>query len=201
MRHNIPVGIDTALVYQSGWFLQWKEGPGEHLRETIQRIASDRRHHNLRVVHASRGPRQLRGPWSMGMVQSNEPPDAMSARITVAREAMRQGRQHNLLDAWRRLSAPLKRWDGDMQADPGDCQRTLVCSASGDGSFDLVRWIASRHSRHVIHGRFAGAEELDVGSNFVDVGCCARTIRLIAMARRGLAVPLLGPCWPTHRRS
>ena len=28
IRHNEPAAIATALLYQSGWFVQWKRGPG-----------------------------------------------------------------------------------------------------------------------------------------------------------------------------
>ena len=31
VRHNEPAGVATALLYQSGWFAQWKEGPSEAL--------------------------------------------------------------------------------------------------------------------------------------------------------------------------
>jgi hypothetical protein len=62
LKRNEPAGIATALLYQSGWFVQWKEGPGPQLLETMDRVASDRRHHDLRVIHSSRGPRLLGEP-------------------------------------------------------------------------------------------------------------------------------------------
>ena len=39
VRHNVPAGVHTALLYQSGWFVQWKEGPGDALLKLMDRVA------------------------------------------------------------------------------------------------------------------------------------------------------------------
>jgi hypothetical protein len=60
----------------------------------------------------------------------------------------------------------------------------------GTSSFDLVNWLGERYAAEVVHRRFAGAHDLDVGTNFVDFQQGGRVLRVIAMARHGLTVPL-----------
>ena len=81
VKHNEPAGIATALLHQSGWFVQWKEGPAPALQKIMERVAGDVRHFDMRVVHRSRGPRLLTGPWSMAIVQCHETPAEMEARV------------------------------------------------------------------------------------------------------------------------
>jgi hypothetical protein len=77
-----------------------------------------------------------------------------------------------------------------QQSDPDAFQRITICDAGGQGSFKLVQWLGHVHSQPVVHRRFAGGEGLDIGTDYVDfseAGCLAR---VIAMARKGLQVPL-----------
>lgn len=189
LRHNAPVGVCTALLYQSGWFLQWKEGLADAMRRIMGRVAMDRRHHSLRVVHSSRGPRLLHGPWSMAIVQSDEPPEAVGARVAQLRGALIQGRQYSPTSVWRRLSSPAF-LGGTRPVEPESYHRVLVCAAKGTGSFDFVRWLADLQRKPVIHRRYAGAHDLDVGTDYVDLDHQQRVLRLVAMARKGLQLPL-----------
>lgn len=190
MRHNEPVGVHTALLYQAGWFLQWKEGPGQALLKIMDRVAGDRRHHGLRIVHASRGPRLLDGPWSMAIVQADDPPLEMTQRVNDLRQRMESGEQYSPTAVWRQLSTPVRHPGALRQADPDAFQRVLVCCSAGMASFDLVRWLAHEHKQEVVHRRFAGAQDLDVGTDYVDFEDDDRVLRVIAMARKGLLVPL-----------
>jgi hypothetical protein len=190
VRYNEPAGVATALLHQSGWFVQWKEGPAEAVQRIIERVATDYRHHAMQVVHASIGPRQLSGPWSMAIVQCDDQPDAMGARVECLRAAHARGAQASPAAAWRQLSTPLQHPGALRQADPDAFQRVLVCAAAGWGSFDLVEWLARLHGQEVVHRRFAGARELDVGTDLVDFADGERTVRVIAMARKGLLLPL-----------
>lgn len=190
LSHNEPRGVHTALLHQSGWFVQWKEGPGEALRELMERVANDARHHSMRIVHASRGPRLLSGPWSMAIVQCADGPQDMARRVDLLRHQMDAGRQYAPPAVWRQLSTPLRHPGGAQQGDPEAFQRVLVCSARGLLAFELVRWLAQRSGEEVVHRRFAGAQDLDVGTDYVDFGEGGRVMRVIAMARRGLALPL-----------
>nr|WP_255429329.1 BLUF domain-containing protein [Ramlibacter albus] len=190
LKHNEPVGVHTALLYQSGWFLQWKEGPGHALLKIMDRVANDRRHHALRIVHASRGARLLDGPWSMAIVQCDDPPLEMAQRVEDVRRRMDQGEQYSPTAVWRQLSTPVRHPGAQRQADPDAFQRVLVCASAGMGSFDVVRALAAEHGEEVVHRRFAGAQDLDVGTDYVDFEEGDRVLRVIAMARKGLMVPL-----------
>lgn len=190
LRHNEPVGVYTALLYQSGWFLQWKEGPGHALLKIMDRVAGDRRHHGLRIVHASRGPRLLDGPWSMAIVQADDPPMEVAQRVDELRRRMEAGEQYSPTAVWRRLSTPMRHPGAARQADADAFERVLVCSSAGMASFDLVRWLSHEHRQEVVHRRFAGAQDLDVGTDYVDFEEDDRVLRVIAMARKGLMVPL-----------
>jgi hypothetical protein len=190
LQNNEPHGIATALLYQAGWFVQWKEGPGPALAKRMEQVSSDARHHDLRIVHRSRGPRLLGGPWSMAIVQCQETDLDMEERVRLLKSQVDDGRQFCPLAIWRRLSTPLRHPGAMHQDDPDGFQRVLVCSASGTGSFDLVNWLGEQHGTDVVLRRFAGAHELDVGTNYVDFHQGERVLRVIAMARHGLSVPL-----------
>lgn len=198
VRHNEPVGVYTALLYQSGWFLQWKEGPGDAVLRIMDRVEADPRHHSLRVVHSSRGPRLLAGPWSMAIVQCNDEPSDMMQRVAQLRHAMDEGAQYSPPAVWRRLSTPMQHPGAALQADPDAFQRILVCAAAGVLSFSLVRWLAQCKEQEVVHRRFAGAKDLDVGTDYVDFADGDRVVRVIAMARKGLALPLTRAFLPDY---
>lgn len=190
LKHNEPAGIATALLYQSGWFVQWKEGPGPKLLKLMDRVAGDGRHHDLRVVHRSRGPRLLSGPWSMAVVQCQETGSDMEERVRRLKLQVDEGRQFSPAAIWRRLSTPMEHPGAMHHYDPDGFQRVLVCSAAGTSSFDMVNWLGERYATEVVHRRFAGAHDLDVGTNYVDFHQGGRVLRVIAMARHGLTVPL-----------
>jgi len=198
VRNNEPLGIHTALLYQSGWFVQWKEGPGDALLRLMDRVCADARHHSMRIVHSSRGPRLLAGPWSMAIVQCADDPRSMTRRVLALRRRMEGGLQYAPPAVWRQISTPLQNDGAALQADPDAFQRVLVCSAAGSASFDFVHWVARRTGKHVVHRRFAGARDLDVGTDLVDFGHGGGMMRLIAMARRGLALPLTRAFLPDY---
>lgn len=190
LRHNEPAGVATALLHQSGWFVQWKEGPAAAVQKIMDRVAGDVRHFDLRVVHRSRGPRLLAGPWSMAIVQCNETPAEMEIRVQQLKQQVDDGLQFSPAAVWRRLSTPMKHPGATRQQDPDAFQRVLVCAAAGMGSFELVRWLGDRNQVDVVHRRFAGAVDLDVGTDYVDFEQECRVWRVIAMARHGLHLPL-----------
>lgn len=198
VRHNEPAGVATALLYQSGWFAQWKEGPRAALLSIMDRVETDPRHHSMRIVHSSLGPRMLAGPWSTAVVQCDEPASDMAQRVEVLRRELEAGRQCSPQTVWRRLSTPMRHPGAGQQAEPDAFQRVLVCAAEGMGSFDLVRWLGHLHREEVVHRRFAGAYDLDVGTDYVDFAEDGRVLRVIAMARHGLALPLTRAFLPDY---
>jgi hypothetical protein len=198
VRHNEPAGVATALLYQSGWFAQWKEGPRDALLRIMDRVEADPRHHSMRIVHSSRGPRILDGPWSTAVVQCHEPSSEIAERVDELKRELDRGVQFSPQTVWRRLSTPMRHPGAAQQAEPDAFQRVLVCAAEGMASFYLVHWLGRHHSEEVVHRRFAGAYELDVGTDYVDFAHNARVIRLIAMARKGLALPLTRAFLPDY---
>lgn len=190
LKHNEPAGVATALLHQSGWFVQWKEGPAAALQAIMEKVANDVRHFDLRIVHRSKGPRLLAGPWSMAIVQCNETPAEFELRVQQLKRQVDGGMQFSPAAVWRRLSTPMKHPGAMRQQDPDAFQRVLVCASSSMGSFDLVRWLGEQNDVEVVHRRFAGAQELDVGTDYVDFEQEGRVWRVIAMARHGLHLPL-----------
>ncbi|RYY99307.1 MAG: BLUF domain-containing protein [Comamonadaceae bacterium] len=194
VRNNTALGVSTVLLHQSGWFVQWKEGPAQALRSLMARIACDPRHRSLQVVHASRGPRLLRGPWSMEIVQSGEPPGPMGERVALLRRLLERGWQEPLPSAWRRLATP---WQ-QHAVEPSFYERVLVCAAQGEQAFALVGWLARATRQPLVRRRLAADRGLDVGTDYVDFDDGGRVRRVIAMARRGLAIPVTRALLPDY---
>jgi len=190
MRHNPQLGVHTALLYQSGWFVQWKEGPGDAMVSLMARVARDRRHHSLRVVHSTHGPRLLDGPWSMAIVQRAEKPDDMTLRVLQLRDRIEAGAQYSPPSVWRQLSTPMQLPIAALRAEPDVFQRVLVCAAFGGASMELVQWLAHRTGASVVHRRFAGSQDRDISTDLIDFEHDGEVLRMVAMARAGLALPL-----------
>jgi hypothetical protein len=103
---------------------------------------------------------------------------------------MEQGIEHGPPAIWRRLSTPMRHPGGRDHAVADSFQRVMVCAAAGNGSFDLVHWLGREHQEEVVHRRFAGPSALDVGTDYVDFVDGDVVMRVIAMARNGLSLPL-----------
>lgn len=190
VRNNLPLGVYTALLYQSGWFLQWKEGPQAAVQQIMARVALDTRHSGLCVLHQSRGPRLLPEPWSMAIVQLGDTPEAFGQRVAAMHEEHARGLQYAPPAVWRRLSTPLVHPGADRLTDSEGFQRVMVCAARGTESFGLVKWLAEQHGAEIVRRRFAGATPPDVATDFVDVLEGGHVMRLVAMARNGLMLGL-----------
>ena len=190
VRNNRPLHVYTTLLHQSGWFLQWKEGPADALEQLMQRVKPDRRHGGMRVVHRSRGPRLLPDPWSMAIVQIDEPPSAFERRLVLMEVDRQQGYQYSPPAVWRRLSTPLTHPGAQALADTDAFQRVMVCSAHGTDSFDLVRWVAEENAAALVRRRFSGMSPPDIATDYTDIEHGSGMVRLVAMARNGLMLGL-----------
>lgn len=190
VRNNLPTGVTTALLYQSGWYVQWKEGPAAALMRIMDRVACDPRHETLRIVHSSRGPRLLTGSWSMALAQCDEPEADMRRRVEEVRAAVDAGESFTPTAIWRRLSTPMRHPGARRQQDAAVFQRLLVCAAAGTASFGVVQWLADRYREERVHQRYAGADTPDVAADYVDFFEGERVLRVVAMARNGLQLPL-----------
>ena len=190
VRNNEPLGVHTALAHQSGWFLQWKEGPPDAVRQIMERVLQDPRHHGCRIMHRSTGPLLLPGVWSMSIVQCEDSAAEFEARVDQVDAVRLQGLQYAPAAVWRMLSTPLRHPCADRQDTPGVFRRVMVCSAGGEESFALVQHLAWLHRQEVVRRRFAGPQSLDVGSNYTDLPDGQGAVRVIAMARNGLGLGL-----------
>lgn len=190
VRHNEPAGVHTALAHQSGWFLQWKEGPEDAVRQIMERVLSDPRHHGARVLHRSQGPRLLPGVWTMSIVQCQDSAAEFQARVDQVESVRMQGLQYAPATVWRMLSTPLRHACADRQDEPSVFRRVLVCSAGASESFALVQHLAHWGRQPIVRRRFAGPQTLDVGSDYTDLPAPHGAVRVVAMARNGLNLGL-----------
>lgn len=186
MRHNPAAGIHVALLYQSGWFLHWTEGPSGAVNALFERISLDDRHYAQHVVHHSHGRRLLMTPWSMMLSSSAESGATLGGRVMHLRAEMKAGYQFAPNSVIRRLTAPMQLPQALQLPDPESFHRVGVVSAAGNGAFDLVRWLSERAHVPTARRRFAGETDLDSGSEFVDFMRGATPCRVIAVARADL---------------
>ena len=190
VRHNQPAGVHTALLHQSGWFVQWKEGPPDAVATIMDRIARDPRHRSMRLLHHSVGQRLLPGVWTMAIVQCADCADDFGRRVEALHGARQRGQLYLPAACWRMLSTPQRHPRAAQQPDGEAFQRVLLCSAQADDAFVLVAKLAAQQGADIVHRRFAGPCDLDVGTDYIDIEDAGRVLRLIAMARKGLGLGL-----------
>jgi hypothetical protein len=142
LRLNAVHGIHAVLLYQSGWFLHWAEGPSPAVRGLQQRLAEDPRHHSPHTVHSSRGRRMLPTPWSMMMSQATESAVHFGRRVMALREQFEKGVQYAPSSVLRRLSAPMQLAAGARPGRPRGFHRLGICAAGGNEAFAMVEWLA-----------------------------------------------------------
>lgn len=199
LRLNAVHGIHAVLLYQSGWFLHWAEGPAPAVRGLLQRLGQDPRHHSPHTLHSSRGRRILPTPWSMMMSQSGESAVDFGRRVMALREQFEKGTQYAPSSVLRRLSSPMQLRQAQGLADPEAFHRLGISAAGGNEAFAMVEWLARRHGSAVARRRFAGEQDMDGSSEYVDFMEGRHPCRMIAVARNGLAHGLRRaflPDWP-----
>lgn len=187
LRNNTPRHLHATVLYQSQWFIYWLEGPTAALRETVKRIGKDARHHSMQVLHDSRGRRFLPTPWSMGLMPSTETPERFGARVANMRHLLREGFQFAPTSVVRRLCAPFGLVSGHESADAESFHRVGVVAANGVDSFGLVNWLAGVRGHRVATRRLAGEQDMDSASAYAESAGDGLPVRLIAVARTGLA--------------
>lgn len=70
-RNNPEQGITGLLVFGSGIFFQWLEGPRDNVTQLMALIAADPRHGNVVTISASEELRERLFPdWDMELVDS-----------------------------------------------------------------------------------------------------------------------------------
>ena len=72
-RRNPPLGITGLLVFGSGVFFQWIEGPKEHVVRLMDLISSDPRHETVVTLSTSEEVRERIFPnWDMELVTTED---------------------------------------------------------------------------------------------------------------------------------
>ncbi|MFC3684857.1 BLUF domain-containing protein [Hydrogenophaga luteola] len=195
--HNIRV----ALMHRCGWFVEWIEGPPDGIRALMERVALDPRHRSLRVVHESLGKPRLFKPWIGSIAEATESTGEFARRVMALHERHQKGKGYEPASVWRSLCSPLPGHVEVAAASEGSYQRVMLMSAARTDAFDLLRWLATREKRGVVHRRFAGAarDALDVESDYLDLPQqAAAGRRLIANARKGLAMGMTHAFLPDY---
>jgi len=70
-RHNPSYGITGLLVFGSGIFFQWLEGPKDNVTSLLQMISADPRHSNVVILTQEDENRERLFPnWDMELVEA-----------------------------------------------------------------------------------------------------------------------------------
>ena len=81
-QHNPRYGITGLLVYGSGIFFQWLEGPKAQVTRLMQLITQDPRHSNVVVLSEGDELRERLFPnWDMELVEAAEISDVLHGAL------------------------------------------------------------------------------------------------------------------------
>jgi hypothetical protein len=199
LRNNPAAGVHAVLVYLSGWFIFWAEGPPATVVPLVKRVLLDERHHSAQLLHRSQGARMLPNPWSMMLATSAEAAAVVGERVARLRQDLKQGRQYAPTSVLRRLATPMRLPEMQGHADPDAFHRVGICSADSESAFSLVRWLAARVRQPVQHRRVAAEDGRDIGMDTVDFMHGGYPCRANALPRQALLLGLLRlylPDWP-----
>ncbi len=186
IQRNAHAGIHTVLLYQGGWFLWWAEGPHEALKTLVAKLRIDKRHHSLRTIHHSKGPRTLPSPWSMMMTSTTESPQEIGQRIQAQYVDNEHGIRRTPTSVLRRIVTPFLMPQAQQMTDPESYHRVGICASVGAAAFDFVRWLAAENEQPHIHRRVAGESDADSASTYVELAVMNEPCRVIAVSRRAL---------------
>jgi hypothetical protein len=76
--NNRRLDITGMLAQSDGHFVQWLEGRTEVIREMMTKIAADRRHREVRLLHEEPIERRRFSRWAMELVRRDDLTDAMN---------------------------------------------------------------------------------------------------------------------------
>lgn len=200
LARNLANKVNVALLYQSGWFIEWMEGPPSGIRAVMERVARDTRHRQITVVHSSRGPRRLTQPWSMAIKQTGDRQSNFAPRAFAFREQYLDNVATDPISVWRKLSFPILGPTSTGRAERFECQRVMMCAAIGAQSFDVVQWLGERYRRTVVNQRCAGDRGGDVAMSYADLAIPVNAVvrRVVAVARNGLQIGVIQALLPEY---
>lgn len=188
---NAAMGVASTLIYQSGWFVHWLEGPGTAIDQVLTRIARDARHRHMRLLHRETTERRLLVPWSSAVMESPETPESLGRRIDLFRHARRERLALAPAQLLRLLSTPLSGTAGNPFLPPQPIQRLMVSARHSGRATSLVHWLARKHRRKISHGRFNGETAPTLSIRLVDFGHQGQTRRVVALPSSGLGLGIV----------
>jgi hypothetical protein len=184
-RLNERTGVRTALLYSSGWFLQWHEGGREAVDEAWRRALTHPGHAHPRLIHRSEGPAGLAEPLHIASLHNRDKPSDVARRLHAIEREHELGWGAEPTEIWQLLSAPCMLQPPDTTLSVA--RRSVVAVTSEyTESVDLIKVIADRSGAPVSYQRFAGGDAGEAGAAYVDVAGSGCVNRLQALSRRAL---------------
>ena len=87
-RFNPALGITGVLVFGSGVFFQWIEGPKTNVLELVNRIDADSRHKQMTILSSDEEIRERIFPtWDMELVGADDIRDVLEDALHTAQES------------------------------------------------------------------------------------------------------------------
>ena len=87
-RHNLTAGITGVLVFGSGVFFQWIEGPTAEVRKLMASLHGDPRHYDIVSLDQSEEKRERLYPnWQMELVGADDIRDVLQDARDSAEDA------------------------------------------------------------------------------------------------------------------
>ncbi len=190
---NSACGVRSAVLYSSGWFFQWHEGPVAGVERMLQIAKADQRHDRMRILHRSLGEATLSETLQIATTHNLDKPTDVARRLFRLNQAQALEGAAQPHELWMQLAAP------PAQPGPGNAGSALVQShvvavtSGNSGAVDLVRSIGQRAGAPVTYQRFATGvpRTTDVGAVYVDLPGSFHVMRLQALSRRSLSHPMV----------
>ncbi|HSI53851.1 MAG TPA: BLUF domain-containing protein [Ramlibacter sp.] len=185
--HGTNPVVKCALLYTSGCFAFWFEGPGPAVQKLLKRAATDPRHERFVTIHRSKGAPTLTEALSVVATQGGGGPGSFGRRVRQFREEMDRSDTVEPALVWQSLMAPCA-----VATDRGHALRidrhVALVSAEDNGPIDLLRRVGELHCSPVVYQRFAGSRihSTDVGLAYVDVRVQQHVTRIHLLSRRAL---------------
>lgn len=190
--HNAAKGIRGVLLHLNGYFLQWLEGPANHVEPLLRRIREDPRHHAFELlIHDNAAP-VLSDDWVMHTLERRESVESTAARVEELVSAAKRD-AWSPMDVLRRFCAPgAVRKSLDREGNFLVSRITLIAN-NAMWPAALIKHVAELDSASVGRTRFLGGSNSGEGvlQEYVDLPFGARHhIRLTSMGGDVLRSPI-----------
>jgi len=180
--------VRGALLYSSGWFVLWLEGPTAAVDAFTQRAARDPRNAHQKIIHRSRGPGSLDEGLTVCATQGADSTSDFAHRVMDALEEFKSGSRAHPGTIWQRLSAPCSVGTVRPSYHQLPDRHVAIVAAQENGPIDVLRKLGDRFTSKVVYQRFASARRhsSDVGGAYVDIQCKRHVRRAQLLSRRAL---------------